>query len=103
MGLASSTRKGQINTLSKLIHEIGVPLKFLQTLPNKSVIVAYDNDQSGNLMAQRLMEQLPNAVRRLPKTTDWNEELKNMFNLEPQQQPKQPQEPERKQSWGLSL
>jgi len=29
-----------------------VPLEFLQQLPNKSVIVAYDNDQSGNLMAQ---------------------------------------------------
>jgi len=41
-----------------------VPLEFLQQLPNKSVIVAYDNDQSGNLMAQSVMEQLPNLIRR---------------------------------------
>jgi len=54
-------------------------------------------------MALRVMEQLPNSVRRLPKATDWNSELKNMFNLEQQQQQKQPQEPERKQRWGLSL
>jgi len=33
-------------------------------------------------MAQQVMEQLPNCVRKLPQTHDWNEELKNMFNLE---------------------
>jgi 5S rRNA maturation endonuclease (ribonuclease M5) len=79
-----------------------VPLEFLQTLPASSVIVAYDNDQPGNLMAQRVMEQLPNSVRRLPKAKDWNEELKNMFNLEQQQQLRQ-REHERNQSRGLSL
>jgi 5S rRNA maturation endonuclease (ribonuclease M5) len=77
-----------------------VPLEFLRTLPNKLVIIAYDNDQPGNLMAQRVMEQLPNAVRRSPKATDWNEELKNMFNLE--QQTRQ-REQERKTNRGLSL
>lgn len=78
-----------------------VPLEFLRTLPNKSVIVAYDNDQPGNLMAQRVMEQLPNSVRRLPKAIDWNQELKNMFNLElpPQRQ----QSDERKLFRGLNL
>lgn len=59
-----------------------MPLKFLRMLPAISVIVAYDNDQPGNLMAQRLMEQLPNSVRRVPKAIDWNQELQNMFNLE---------------------
>ncbi len=59
-----------------------VPLEFLRTLPTSSVVVAYDNDTSGKSMAQRVMEQLPNCVRKLPKATDWNEELKNMFNLE---------------------
>ncbi|MES1026597.1 MobV family relaxase [Gloeocapsa sp. BRSZ] len=77
-----------------------LPLDFLQTLPNKSVIVAYDNDQAGNLMALRVMEQLPNAVRKTPKAKDWNEELKNMFNLEPQQQQ---QKYERNQGKGFSL
>jgi 5S rRNA maturation endonuclease (ribonuclease M5) len=62
-----------------------VPMEFLRTLPTKSVIVAYDNDQPGNFMAQRVMEPLPNSVRKAPKATDWNEELKNMFNKEQQQ------------------
>jgi len=78
-----------------------VPLEFLRQLPNKSVVVAYDNDEAGNLMAQRVMEQLPNAVRRLPKATDWNEELKNMFNLSHQQL--RQQESEQKHSRGFSL
>jgi len=82
-----------------------VPLEFLRTLPAPSVIVAYDNDPDGNLMAQRVMEQLPNSVRRLPKAKDWNEELKNIFKLElqreSQQQPQQ--STERKQSRGISL
>ena len=78
-----------------------VPLEFLRQLPNKSVVVAYDNDQPGNLMAQTVMEQLPNSVRRLSKAKDWNEELKNMFHLE-QQQNRQ-RENERQQSRGFSL
>ena len=78
-----------------------IPLDFLRTLPASSVVVAYDNDQPGNLMAQRLMEQLPNCVRKLPQAQDWNEELKNMFNLKPLQQ----QEPENKRDYnrGFSL
>ena len=78
-----------------------VPLEFLRPLPASSVIVAYDNDQPGNSMAQRVMEQLPNSVRRLPKATDWNQELKNMFNTT--QQLLKQREPERKQSRGFSL
>jgi 5S rRNA maturation endonuclease (ribonuclease M5) len=78
-----------------------VPLEFLRTLPNKSVIVAYDNDSPGNSMALQVMEQLPNGVRKLPKAIDWNEELKNMFNLSPLQQ--QERENEREQSRGFSL
>ena len=75
-----------------------VAVEFLRTLPNKSVIIAYDNDQPGNLMAQRAMEELPNCVRKQPKAKDWNEELKNMFNLEQQQH----WSAEREQSKGFS-
>ncbi len=79
-----------------------VPLEFLRTLLDKSVIVAYDNDQAGEEMAQRVMEQLPNQpVRKRPKATDWNEDLKNTFNLNLEQQ--HMREPERKQSQELSL
>lgn len=66
-------------------------------------VIAYDNDQPGNSMALHMMEQLPNSIRRSPKAHDWNDELKNMFNLEPQQQPKQPPQPEQKQRWEPSL
>ena len=77
-----------------------VPLKFLQTLPDRSVIIALDNDLDGEKMAHRILEQLPSqSVRRLPKGKDWNEELKNTFNLKPQQQRK----PERDPSRGFSL
>jgi 5S rRNA maturation endonuclease (ribonuclease M5) len=75
-----------------------VPLEFLRQLPNKSVIVAYDNDNSGKLMTLNVMEQLPNCVRKLPQAQDWNEELKNMFNLTHQQQ----RAAEEKQSKGFS-
>ncbi|HEY9782735.1 MAG TPA: MobV family relaxase [Leptolyngbyaceae cyanobacterium] len=78
-----------------------VPLEFLRTLSNKSVVVAYDNDEPGNSMALHVMEQLPNSVRRSPKATDWNQELLNMFNLE--QQPQRQREHERNQGRGLSL
>jgi 5S rRNA maturation endonuclease (ribonuclease M5) len=75
-----------------------VPVEFLRTLPNKSVIIAYDNDKSGNLMTLNVMEQLSNCVRKLPHAQDWNEELKNMFNLTHQQQISA----EEKQSKGFS-
>ena len=77
-----------------------VPLKFLRTLPAKSVLIAMDNDADGEQMAQRLLAQLPEqAVRRQPKLKDWNEQLKNDLNLswEPTQKP------EREQGKGLSL
>ena len=85
-----------------------VPLKFLRTLPAKSVLVAYDNDDDGNLMAQRVIEQLPDqAVRKLSKAKDWNEELKNTFNLElmrRQSELRQPnQESEQERGRGPSL
>jgi 5S rRNA maturation endonuclease (ribonuclease M5) len=77
-----------------------VPLEFLRQLPERTVIIALDNDLDGEKMAHRLVEQLPSqSVRRLPKGKDWNEELKNTFNLKPQQH----RQPERDQSRGFSL
>ena len=55
-----------------------IPHEFLSQL--KDVVVAYDNDEPGNLMAQRVISQLPNAVAKTPKANDWNEELVNKFN-----------------------
>ena len=82
-----------------------VPIEFLRQLPAQSVLVAYDNDQPGDSMAQRAMEQLPNSVRRTPKAVDWNEELKNMFNLElmrRHEENKRQSQSEQKRNQGLS-
>ncbi len=78
-----------------------IPLEFLRGLPDKSVIVAYDNNQGSNLMAQRVMEQLPNSVRRLPRAKDWNSELKNAFNLEVTRRQSQQQSPSPNQGHGI--
>ena len=81
-----------------------IPREFLREL--KDVVVAYDNDEPGNLMAQRTLSQLPNSVRRTPKAIDWNEELVNRFNWSSTSRineiKKQPQL-ERKRNGGLSL
>ena len=58
-----------------------VPVDFLRTLRGQSVIVAYDNDAPGQEMAIRVMDLLPNAVRKQPNAKDWNEDLKNMFDF----------------------
>ena len=82
-----------------------VPVEFLRQLPAQSVVVAYDNDQPGELMAQKAMEPLPNSVRKQPKAKDWNEELKNLFDLElmrRQSENKRQSRPERKRNQGLS-
>ena len=81
-----------------------VPHKFLRQL--KNVVVAFDNDEPGQLMSLKVMSQLPNTLRKMPKAVDWNEELVNRFNWsntnrvkEIQRQP----QPEQKRDRGLSL
>ena len=39
------------------------------------VKIAFDADKSGELMAWRVAQQLPGAVRSLPTSKDWNEQL----------------------------
>ena len=81
-----------------------VPNEFLQQL--RDVVIAYDNDQSGNLMAQKVLSQLPNGVRKTPKAIDWNEELVNRFNWLKEsrsQEIKRQYQHEQKRGRGLSL
>ncbi|MGK7893488.1 MAG: MobV family relaxase [Xenococcus sp. (in: cyanobacteria)] len=81
-----------------------VPNEFLQQL--KNVVVAYDNDQAGELMAQKALSQLPNAVCKTPKAVDWNEELVNQFNWLKESRSKSIKrqlQPEQKRHRGLSL
>jgi 5S rRNA maturation endonuclease (ribonuclease M5) len=80
MSLAVLERTDSKKTLYLSTDGAGqIPTEFLKEV--KEVIVAYDNDEPGNLMAQKIRSQLPNSVRKLPKAIDWNEELLNMFNL----------------------
>ncbi|VEP12907.1 Plasmid recombination protein [Hyella patelloides LEGE 07179] len=81
-----------------------IPHEFLRQY--QDVVVAYDNDKAGNLMAKKVMSQLPNAVRKIPKAVDWNSELVNRFNWSKssrnQEILRQPQQ-EQKRDRGLSL
>jgi len=62
-----------------------VPLEFLKDLPERAVILALGNDSTSELMAQKIMEQLPNStVRSKSKSTDWNQDLINFWNQEQQ-------------------
>ena len=81
-----------------------IPNEYLGQL--RDVVVAYDNDEPGQLMSKKVMAQLPDAVSKTPKAVDWNEELVNQFNWlkesrsrEIKQEPQQKQE----QDGGLSL
>ncbi len=82
-----------------------IPHLFLPTL--KEVVIAYDNDEAGNLMAQRVKSQLPDAVRKLPQAVDWNEDLVNTFDWSssPPTQNNQTHRagPTRERNGGLSL
>ena len=51
-----------------------------ELLNEKEVVIAYDNDDAGAAMAERMKEKLPHATRKLPKAKDWNEDLVNTFD-----------------------
>ena len=81
-----------------------VPVDFLQTFRDKSVIVAYDNDAPGQEMAMEVMNSLPNAVRKEPHTKDWNEDLQLMLDFESQNhQILRQQQQNQEQGYGFSL
>ena len=81
-----------------------IPTEFLREI--KDVLIAYDNDEPGNLMAQKVNSQLSNSVRKTPKGIDWNEELIKTFDWLNSSRTgeikKQPQQ-EQKRDGGLSL
>ena len=52
----------------------------LELLSKKEVVIAYDNDDAGTAMAERMKDKLPHATRKLPKAKDWNEDLVNTFD-----------------------
>jgi Plasmid recombination enzyme/Protein of unknown function (DUF3991)/Toprim-like len=79
MSLAVLERTDSLKTLYLSTDGAGgIPTEFLAEV--KDVVLAYDNDTSGNLMAQKVKSQLPNAVRKTPKAIDWNQDLVNTFD-----------------------
>ncbi|MDJ0647144.1 MAG: DUF3991 and toprim domain-containing protein [Xenococcaceae cyanobacterium MO_188.B19] len=57
-----------------------IPEAYLQQQleQGKQILVAYDNDQAGEIMAQKVLDKLPGAVRVKPTIgKDWNEQLIN--------------------------
>lgn len=50
-----------------------MPLEQLKPVPK--VVIAFDQDQTGEEMAQRLMQDLTQASRHCPTQKDWNEDL----------------------------
>ena len=78
MSLAVMERTGSKKTLYLSTDGAGnIPLDLLE---DKEITIAYDNDETGAVMAERIKEKLPHAKRKLPKAKDWNEDLVNTFN-----------------------
>ncbi len=79
MSLAVLERTDSVKTLYLSTDGAGqIPTEYLKEV--KDVVIAYDNDTSGNLMAQRVKAQLPNAVSKTPSSIDWNQDLVNTFD-----------------------
>ena len=81
-----------------------IPHQFLQQL--KDVVVAFDNDEPGQLMSKKVMSQLPHAKSKVPKAVDWNEELLNQFDWMKQSRSKEMKkqvQQSQKRDRGLSL
>jgi 5S rRNA maturation endonuclease (ribonuclease M5) len=81
-----------------------IPTEYLKEV--KDVVIAVDNDEPGQSMAQRLSSQLPNATRKIPSSIDWNQDLVNTFDWANQNRSneiKQQIQHERDKGRGLSL
>jgi hypothetical protein len=54
-----------------------VPVDYLQQFRERQVVIAFDNDDRGQQMAQKLHNELPNAIRTKPQRKDWNDDLRH--------------------------
>ena len=79
MSLAVLERTDSVKTLYLSTDGAGqIPTEYLKEV--REVVIAYDNDEPGQEMAQRVQSQLPNAKRKTPKANDWNIDLVNTFD-----------------------
>ncbi|MGV2831961.1 toprim domain-containing protein [Myxosarcina sp. GI1(2024)] len=94
MSLAVMERTDSKKTLYLSTDGAGrLPFEFLQEV--KEVALAFDNDDGGEAMATRVSNKLPKAVRKTPKSIDWNQDLVNSFdwsktnqNIQPGREPR---------------
>lgn len=83
-----------------------VPLEQLKPVPK--VVIAFDQDQTGEEMAQRLMQDLPQARRHPPTQKGWNEDLQTHVRqlqqgLQEELLKQQTQQQKRQRGHGLEL
>ncbi|MCC0178523.1 plasmid recombination protein [Waterburya agarophytonicola K14] len=98
MSLAVLERTDSKKTLYLSTDGAGqVPTEYLKDI--KDLVIAFDRDRSGREMAERVIEQLPDAVVKSPKAVDWNEELVNTFDWSnPNREKATKQQPQHKQN-----
>lgn len=104
MSLAVMERTNSKKTLYLSADGAGrLPLEFLQEV---EVAIAFDNDEAGEEMATRVKSKLPKAIRKIPSSVDWNQDLVNSFdwlktsqNIQAGREPRQ----ERANSFRLGL
>jgi hypothetical protein len=79
-----------------------VPIEHLQRIPQ--VTIALDQDQAGEAMASRLLEDLPQASHQVPSRKDWNEDLKAQLQVfQKQMRERQQSRQEQNCKKGISL
>jgi 5S rRNA maturation endonuclease (ribonuclease M5) len=79
MSLAVLERTDSVKTLYLSTDGAGgIPIEYLKEV--KDVVIAFDNDHSGQEMAIKIKSQLSNAICKTPKAIDWNQDLVNTFN-----------------------
>lgn len=66
-----------------------VPLEQLQAIPE--VVIAFDHDEAGVEMAERMKRNLPQAKVKAPKAKDWNSDLQKHLRQMQQQLMRQQQ------------
>lgn len=79
MSLAVLERTDSRKTLYLSADGAGqLPFEFLRSV--EEVAIAFDNDAAGEEMVEKIKSELPEAVRKTPKSVDWNQDLVNTFD-----------------------
>lgn len=79
MSLAVLERSNSRKTLYLSTDGAGeLPFEFLQGM--EKIEIGFDNDAAGKEMAERIKSKIPEAVIKIPKSVDWNQDLVNTLD-----------------------